>query len=273
MKTSVNTKIAASLFLFIAIPAAVSFSQEEAEYRRFNFDNVSCDAGVLYSPAPDGMTVSVSAIATGKGAEFRKWKVSGIKLNIGGERMRPERSERFYVKEESLFRIPAAVIFAALGTQIDVSGSSLEKGVAKVGMAAGLGLLVLASEGDIAGEKAVFKLDSEKTRAIETGKNFAEIYLEDDNVHPHLNHTVIVSLARPLTRKDAMAELNRMSQDELIGLVDSLEGEVTLLEKDQSSYKYGIDPQYDELQRSIENIQTRRGMAYRLWLERRKKGL
>jgi hypothetical protein len=70
-----------------------------------------------------------------------------------------------------------------------------------------------------------------------------------------------------------MAELNRMSQDELIGLVDSLEGEVTLLEKDQSSYKYGIDPQYDELQRSIENIQTRRGMAYRLWLERRKKGL
>ncbi|MFA4982336.1 MAG: hypothetical protein WC592_07725 [Candidatus Omnitrophota bacterium] len=253
----------------VASGAVSGFSEELLEYKRFKLEQASCDVGLLYRPAPEGMTLGVSAIATGKGAEFRKWKISGIKLNIGGERIRPDSSGKFFVKEESLFRIPAAVVFAAIGTQVHVSGSGLEQGIGKAGMAIGLGLLVLAADGDIPGEQCVFKLNTDQMEAMKNGLNSLEIGLVDDNVHPNLRETIRVGVAVP--QAPQVPDFNAMSRDELIGLVDSLEGQVAGLEKDQRSYKYGVDPEYDEIGRTIEKIQTERGMAYKAWVERQDK--
>jgi len=254
------------IFALILFFSSAAFSQEEIQYRRFKLEKASCDVGLLYRNTTGGMDIAVSAIATGKGAEFRKWTISDIKLNIGGERIRPDRSGKFYTTEESFFRIPAAILFAAIGTQIDVSGSGLEKGIAKAGMAIGLGLLVLQARGEIAGENCVFNLSKDRVDRIEEGADAIDIIIE--NTDMHFKDTVKIGIAKAPSPAEVKTDRSKLSQDELLKKVDTLEGEVRELEKEQGPYKYGSDPQYDVIQRKIETLQTERALAYKTWFER-----
>jgi len=263
-----NRFAALLLLTLISIPVFIqpAFSQEEVQYKKFKLENVSCDAGMLYRKTNNGMEIGVSAIATGFGAEFRKWDVADIRLYIDAERIRPDKSGKFYVKKESFFRIPAAVLFAALGTQIDVGGSSIEKGIAKAGMAVGLGLLVLQAHGEITGEKRVFILDKDLEDKIVDGRDAVEITVENEDLHE--NQTIRIGIAKTITETSGKAEFKKMSKPELQKLIDTLEGEVVTLEKEQEAYRYGIDAGYDEIQRKIEKRQTERGVAYKVWFEK-----
>ncbi len=257
-----------SLGLILAfIPIRSAFSQEEIHYKKFKLENTSCDVGIIYRNSPAGMQVGVSAIATGKGAEFRKWKVSDIRLGIDGNKIRPDKEGRFYAKEESFFRVPAAVLFAIIGTQIDVGGSDLQQGIAKAGMAVGLGLLVLQAHGEITGLGCLFKIDAATADKIMTDRDAIEITMEDEEMH--LRETVKIGMIVPAAPAKPRFDYKSMNRAELGKLVTTLEGEVASLEKDQASYKYGVDPEYDAIQRRIEELQTERGVAYKKWFERR----
>ncbi|MFA6321106.1 MAG: hypothetical protein WCY36_04535 [Candidatus Omnitrophota bacterium] len=263
-------KLCISAFAFIFLWTGIAFSQtpapEEIEYKKFKLEKCACDAAILYRPTIKGMDIGVSAIATGKGAEFRKWSVSDIKIHIGDERVRPDQMDKFYVKEQSLFRIPAAVLFAAIGTQIGVSGTSLEKGIAKAGAAIGLGLLVLAAQGEITGEKAMFRLDSDRAEKVFNGTSFVEIKLADED--QHWEDTVKIGIAKPSFKSDNKDIYDKMSHEELTKLIDDMGGRAADLEKEQAAYKYGVNPEYDQIQSEIEDLQTQRGVAYKVLFEK-----
>ncbi len=262
-----NIASALSLALILSFFSPTAFpEEEEMQYKKFNLENVSCDAGILYKDTPYGMRVGVSAVATGRGAEFRKWSVSDIRLRIGRKAVRPDAAGKFFVTKESLFRVPAAVVFAAIGTQIDVDGTALEKGIGKAGAAIGLGLLVMQAKGDIDGMQCSFNLDKDTAASIESGRDAIEITMENPELR--LKETVKIGIVRPSAGAEKRFDYSGMGQDELIAFVDRLEGEVAGLEKDQGSYKYGRDPEYDGLQRRIEELQAERGIAYKTWLER-----
>lgn len=251
------------LLALILLACHPAFSQEEVQYKKFKLENVSCDTGMFYRKTKDGMDIGVSAIATGKGAEFRKWDITDIRLYIDGERIRTDKTGKFYVRKESFFRIPAAVLFAALGTQIDVGGSSLEQGVAKAGMAVGLGLLVLQAHGEITGQKCVFNLDKDLEDKIVDGRDAIEITVENEDMHE--KETIRIGIAKVLTETVKETEFDKMNKNDLQKLIDRLEGEVVALEKEQEMYRYGIDAEYDEIQRKVEKRQAERGMAYKVW--------
>ncbi|MDD5427640.1 MAG: hypothetical protein PHI58_00165 [Candidatus Omnitrophica bacterium] len=263
-------KLCTLTFAFVFLWTGLAFSQaqppEELEYKKFKLEKCACDAAILYRPTIKGMDIGVSAIATGKGAEYRKWRVTDIRIHSGDERIRPDQSDRFYVKEQSLFRIPAAVLFAAIGTQIGVSGSTLEKGIAKAGAAIGFGLLVLAAQGEITGEKAIFHLDDERAEKVLSGASFVEIKLEDSE--QHWSDTIKIGIAKPAFKSDNKDIYDKMSRDELSKLIDDLGGRVTDLEKEQGVYKYGTNPEYDQIQSEIEDLQTQRGVAYKVLFEK-----
>lgn len=253
----------------IVFPSAVfpQGQQEEVEYRKFKLERGACDTAILYRQTGKGMDIGVSAIATGKGADFRKWKIMDIKLHIDDERIKPDGTDKFYVREESFWRIPAAVLFAALGTQIPVSGSGLEQGIAKAGMAIGLGLLVWQAKGDISGERAFFHLKGELAEKAFDGKSFAEIRLENEG--EHWQDTVRIGIARPSFKPDNRGAYIGMDRAQLTKLMDDLGAKVKGLEEAQSSYKYGKDPEYDRLESEIEGIQTQRAIAYKVWFEKK----
>lgn len=251
--------------IFTSIFVTPSFSLEQVEYKQFKFEKATCYVGVLYKTTAEATTIGVSAIATGMGSQFRKWEISDIKLNIGGEKIRPDTSAKFYVKKESFFRVPAAVLFAVLGAQVEPGGSDLERGVAKAGMAFGLGLLVLQAEGDIAGQKSTFDIGKKKPGSIVEGRDAVEIIVENDDLH--VKETIRIGLSMPLT--EAAPDYSGKTEDELAGEVDLLKGQISSLEKEQQSYKYGADPEYDLIQRKIEYLETERGLAYKTLLERR----
>lgn len=245
--------------------ARSAVSAQDIEYKQFRLEKASCDAAVSYRTAEEGLDIAVSAIAYGKGAEFRKWSVTDIRLNIGLERVRPERSGKFYVEKESLFRFPAAIVFAAIGTQIGAPLPGPGEGIARAGAAVGLGLLALQAKGSIAGENCVFNLHWNTVDKIYEGRDFIEITIE--NGGRHLKETIKIGL-RSAPAKERRFDYSNMRQDEIMQMVETLEGQVGILKKNQEKYKYGTHPEYDELQQKIEELELERGMAYKTWLER-----
>jgi hypothetical protein len=189
------------------------------QYKSIKKRDISCDIGTLYKNTPDGgLDVTVSAIAKGKGSDFRKWKVKDIKLDIDGDAIRPGEAELFYSVKESVFRVPAAVVFAAIGTQYERYSSScsggevcpvtgqptggreqgaISRGIDKAGMAAGLGLLVAQAKGEITGSKCVFKLD--KDTADRLSKKNGKIRIVFENPERHRTETVEFPVPPPAT--------------------------------------------------------------------------
>ena len=267
MKRLAAFLLALSLFL----PAVLFADNEEMQYRCVRLEKVTCDVGVLYKDAGGGREIAVSAIATGKGANFRKWRVTDIRLRVNGEAVRPVESGKFFVREESIFRIPAAVVFAAIGVMYEppAGASGLQRGIGKAGMAIGLGLLVWQAKGDIAGERCKFKLDDVPAPGEESGKDAIEITVE--NPDEHWKELIKLGLAKPPAGAGVKTDYTSMTNAELTGIVDGLQVKVNELEENIKSYKYGQDPEYDELQSKIESLQTRRGGAYKELFNRENK--
>lgn len=183
-------------------PAIIA--QQGIQYKNVTMDDVSCNAGILYKPMPDGtMDIEVSALATGKGIDFRRWNVAGIKLNVDGERIWPQRTDSYGVTKESASRDAAVVVFAAFGSQYERyadqaesgevcpvtgqkkeapqrKGGEVERAIDKAGMSAGLGLLASQAKGQITGKKSTFKLNGEQLKNIDE-KDVIEISLEHEN--------------------------------------------------------------------------------------------
>lgn len=246
------------------IPAADSFCYDELQYKNFKLEDCSCHVGVHYKQTDDKMHIGVSAIALGKGAEFRKWDIASVRLRVGDDRIKPDSEGKFYVKKESFFRVPAAVLFAVIGATADVPGSNLEQGITQAGLAIGLGILALQAHGEIAGEKYFFTLDKETTAKIVEGRDFIEITAA--NTDMHLQETLKIGLIKPSPATKKGADYYKMSDVQLSGVLNSLEGRISALETEQVSYKYGKDPEYDRIQKDVEDAQTQRGIAYRIWL-------
>ena len=257
---------AAAISAASLIFTASVFAQEEIEYKKFKFEDFSCDAGVSCKKTQQGLAVAISAIATGKGTEFRKWSITGIKLRIGEQRLKPDKEGKFYVTEESLFRVPGAVVFAAIGALGDYSRNDFNNTVSKVGVALGMGLIALQAKGEITGERCVFYLPAEFTKKIDEGKDYIEIIIENENLH--LKETIKIGLVKPVFDTVKKYNFDTMNEDQILERMDSLKTEIVLLEQEQSGYKYGKDSEYDLIQKKIENAETQRGIAYKAWFER-----
>ncbi|MGB2630571.1 MAG: hypothetical protein WBD24_06730 [Candidatus Omnitrophota bacterium] len=147
------------------------------------------NVGIRYKRNDDGtVDVDVASMATGKGADFRKWEVIDTKLLIENEPVRPVSYDRIYTTKESMFRMPAAVVFTAIGaaygiyadkcetggtcpvTGQPIGGKAARGGIATgidtAGMAVGLGLLTSQAKGEITGQKASFKLTQEEAKKL-----------------------------------------------------------------------------------------------------------
>jgi hypothetical protein len=247
--------------------AGSSFSSEEVDYKKFKFNESSCDVGVHYKTAKKGLLIGVSAIATGKGAEFRKWKVSDIKVNIDGRRFMPDKESNFYVTEESLFRVPGAIVFAAIGAFGEYGGSNLNNNLSKIGVGLGMGLIALQAKGEITGERCVFNISPDRLDKISEGRDFIEILIENEDLH--LKESIKIGIVKPSGELSDKYNFVNMTQDGLSGLMNTLKDRITVLEKEQADYKYGQDPEFDVIQKRIESCETERGMAYRAWFERK----
>jgi hypothetical protein len=244
-----------------------SFSQEEAEYKKFKLEDAYCDVGVRYKSTPQGLTVGVSAIATGKGAEFRKWSIYSIKLRIGNEKIWPDKDGKFYVTEESFWRVPGAIVFAAIGAFGEYGGSNLNNNLSKVGVALGLGFIALQAKGQISGERCIFYIPSDIVKKIEEGKDSIEIVIKNEG--QHLEDYIKIGIIRPTGDIAKKYNFKNMSEDEIFKRMDSLKEKIVSLEQEQGAYKYGKDPEYDAIQKKIENFETERGLAYKAWFEKK----
>ncbi|MFA5255908.1 MAG: hypothetical protein WC419_04335 [Candidatus Omnitrophota bacterium] len=262
-----NKFLAASiLVLLLASPA---FSYEEIEYKKFKFEESSCDVGVHYKSAQKGLLIGVSAIATGKGAEFRKWKVSDIKISMDGRRFRPDKESNFYVTEESLFRVPGAIVFAAIGAFGEYGGSNLNNNLSKIGVGLGMGLIALQAKGEITGKRCLFNIPSDKLGNINEGADFIDILIENEDLH--LKEQMKIAIIKPSGEPGGKYNFAGMTRDGLSELMDTLKDKITVLEKEQADYKYGEDPEFDVIQKKIEDCETERGMAYKAWFDRNTK--
>lgn len=256
-------------FITVMLFSGHALASEEIQYKSFKLEQVSCEVGLLYKNTPGGMQIIVSAIPYGRGAEFRKWKIADVRIvmgGLGGTRIKPKQTTKFFVTKENFWKYPSAVLFAVIGAQVPASGSGLEKGITRTGAAIGLGILTLSAQGDIAGEKCVFDIDSSVADRIVDGTDTIEITVENPDIHKR--EVIKIGLARGVPRAAVCDECRKMSQDELIAMVNNLEARLKELEAEQGAFKYGTDPQYDKIQRDIESIQTKRGIAYQMWLER-----
>ncbi|MCX5666268.1 MAG: hypothetical protein NT036_04400 [Candidatus Omnitrophica bacterium] len=249
--------------------AGPSFSSEEVEYKKFKFDESSCDVGVHYKSAQKGLLIGVSAIATGKGAEFRKWQVSDIKINIDGRRFRPDKESNFYVTEKSLFRVPGAIVFAAIGAFGEYGGSNLNNNLSKIGVGLGMGLIALTAKGEITGERCLFNIPPDELEKMVEGRDSIDILIENEDLH--LRESIKIAIIKPSGELGDKYNFSGMTQDGLSGLMNTLKDRIVVLEKEQADYKYGQDPEFDVIQKKIESCETERGMAYKAWFERKAK--
>ncbi|MBD3425891.1 MAG: hypothetical protein GF409_01515 [Candidatus Omnitrophica bacterium] len=160
-------------------------SEEWIEFRSSEKRNFKANVGILYQVTKKGeVNIEVASLATGEGAESRKWKVIDTKLLAGSRRLRPESYNEIYGTKESLFRMPATVVFTAIGAAYGAYGNrctsggschvtgqehargGTARGIDTVGMAVSLGLLASQARGEITGQKALFKLDPETASTI-----------------------------------------------------------------------------------------------------------
>lgn len=166
----------------------VPIGTEEVQYKKLGGDRVTLDTGTAYKMRSDGMDVDVAALPTGKGADFRKWTVDEVKLDVDGKTIEPSREEDFYVARESVAKEAAVATFVALGSQYRRCAEGAESGevcpvtgqrkeaserkdtsqdaIDKAGMAAGLGLLSSQAKGEIKGKKASFNLNKDQAQKV-----------------------------------------------------------------------------------------------------------
>jgi len=283
-------RIAMVTSVIVVFFARTSFPQDAIQYKKIKGRKASCDVGILYKKTPRGMDIDVSAIATGKGINFRKWKITDMKLNIEGNKIKAYKKETFYITKESFFHDAATLLFAAIGTQYKkqyaqqvqsgevcpVTGDqrvaykdkgTFAKAIDKAGMAAGLGLLTSQAKGDISAQRYTFSLDGDFTGKVCSG--LGAIMIKCENEERHQKDKVEVDLAALyVTKVDFAFDYGKMSQDDLLKLGNALDDEIRVLEKKQRDHKYS-DPEYKEIQKEIERLRGKRDETFKKWSERK----
>jgi hypothetical protein len=259
--------VAAALILSSIIHSSPAFSEDQTEYKKFKLEDASCDVGVRYKNTPQGLMLGVSAIATGKGSEFRKWSVSNIKLRIGNNRIRPDMESNYYVTEESFFRVPGAVVIAAIGFFGEYGGSNFNNTMSKIGIGLGLGLIALCAKGEITGKRCLFNIPAEMAGRIEEGRDNIEITISNDD--QHLEDTIKIGVIIPRSDAAKKYSFSNMSEEDILSSMDSLKSRIISLEQEQSGYKYGQDPEFDAINRKIEDLEAERAAAYEAWFEKK----
>jgi hypothetical protein len=192
----------AAFLLETLLSSAEPIPEEDIQYETLTAGKTQCDVGILYKETPDGMEIQVAGVATGKGADFRKWEVTDIKLDASGETLKPSTVEKTWGGEASFMRLPAAFVFAAIGSQYERYGSECASGhtcpvtgasedahpgykgstaraIDKAGMAAGMGLLTAQAKGEIPVLKCSFLLDREQIKKFLSGELTAKFKLEN----------------------------------------------------------------------------------------------
>jgi len=101
---------------------------------------------------------------------------------------------------------------------------------------------------------------------MQDGSDALEVTVE--NPHAHLTEMIKIGVTKFPLKEERRYDFSRMSQDDLVKLVDALGTDVEALERESKEYRYGVDPEYEAVQRKIENLQTRRALAYQVWFER-----
>lgn len=173
------------------------------QYKQIKVNDVTSDTGVLIKDTAGGTEVGISSLPTGKGSNFRKWKVDKIALDLDGERLKPVKCDNFYVAKESIFKGAATAVFAALGAQYtgkaesgevcpvtgerkagsDVKEGGVSEGINRAGMAAGLGLLASQAKGQITGSKCTFELNKEQSKKLRDKKGEVKIDLVNEDAN------------------------------------------------------------------------------------------
>ena len=183
----------------------VPLGTEEVQYVDIKGDRAKCDIATLYKPTPQGMDVTASTVATGQGADFRKWKVDDVRMNLDGEVIKPDKEEDFYIEKNSYYREAAAVTLAAIGSQYrrcageaqsgevcPVTGQKKEvserkdtiaDGIDSAGMAAGMGLLASQARGSIPAKKVTFNLDKTQAKKLLDKKGELRVTAKNETAH------------------------------------------------------------------------------------------
>ena len=68
--------------------------------------------------------------------------------------------------------------------------------------------------------------------------------------------------------KEPRFDYNNMRQDELMQIMNVLETQAGTLKKNQAKYKRGVNPEYEEIQNKIEDLEGERAAAYKKLSER-----
>ncbi len=285
-----KARVVSIVTLIIVFFTATAFAQDGIQYKSIKKGKTNCDVGILYKPTPEGMDIEVSAIATGKGIDFRLWEVTAVKLKLEGDILRPVKTEKFYFAKSSFFQGAAPLLFAAIGAQYTQYGTqaqsgevcpvtgeptttqvergSVAKAIDKTGMSAGLGLLASQAAGEIDGLKCTFNLDQSLATKIGDGKGAVKIDLKHRDKHE--KKTINIDLAKLyVTKVDFPFDYNQMSQDDLLNLVNIFEDDIKAFEQYQKSFRYS-DPEYAKTQDKIKQIRDARDKAYKKWSERKK---
>jgi len=178
---------------------------EEVQYKKVEGERVAVDTGVAYLKTPEGMDVTAATVATGKGADFRKWEVDDVRLNLDGDVVKPSEENDFYIEKESFARGAAAVTFTAIGSQYTRYADKAQSGevchttgekkettkkkdgaaaaIDRAGMAAGMGLLASQARGSIPAKKATFKLDKEQAKKVLDKKGELQVRARNETTH------------------------------------------------------------------------------------------
>lgn len=63
-------------------------------------------------------------------------------------------------------------------------------------------------------------------------------------------------------------DYNNMRQDELMQIMNVLDAQAATMKKNQAKYKRGVNPEYEEIQKKIDQLEGERNEAYKKLSER-----
>lgn len=248
----------------IFFTGAPGFAEDAIGYRQFKISGIVCDTGVAYMTTGSRRDIAVSAIAYSS-AMAGSWSITDMTLVAGDTRISPAQTGKFYAQHGPLLKYPAAVIYEAMGMNVDAPGPGPKKGVTRTN--AGPGLLTLPSNGDVTGVNSIFSVDSSVINTIDENRDVIEITIEEKATHRR--ELVRMPLAN-VPAGEIRYDYGLMRPDELMQMMDTLDLQAATLRKNQQNFKPGKDPEFDELQKKIELLEVERGMIFRIRLDREK---
>ena len=208
------------------------------EYKQFRFEDISCDAATEYTLAEGELKAVVSAVAYGSAPDIKDWVVKDITLIAGGKKIMPDKSDKFFVSEDTVRRFPAAAVFMAIASD---AGATLR------------------ADGDLSGLKGVFKFSWGVGDKIDAPGDCVEIKVENSRLKT--NRTLKIAI-RKVEPAPARFDYFAMRPDEIRQVAEMLDAQLATLVRNLKNFKQGADGEYEEIQNSIESLESERALAY-----------